>query len=425
MLRRSPNLQIALAILLGAAAGWAARGLPDGNAIATALQLLGSTFVQLLKVLVPPLVFASIVVSVAGLKELSNASRLAGQTLLWFAITGLCSVAIGIALGLWLLPADVAIAGASEAAAPRTVGSWLDFVKGLVPSNMFGIGATTKLVDGGATTTIGFNILQIVVVAALAGLAALKVGEAGAPFISFARALLAITRQLLSWLLRLSPIGVFGLIGSAVATLGWTSLLGLGAFAATVYVGLALVLFGLYPALLAVHGLGIRRFFAAAIPAIQLGFATRSSIGTLPATEATAERLGVDRAYASFALPIAATTKMDGCAGIYPAVAAIFIANIYGVSLGPTDLMLLAIVSVIGSAATAGLTGALVMLTLALSTLGLPLEGAGLLLAIDPILDMGRTAVNVAGQALTTYIVAHREGLVTEPAPAGELAPAE
>ena len=104
---------------------------------------------------------------------------------------------------------------------------------------------------------------------------------------------------------------------------------------------------------------------------------------------------------------------MDGCAAIYPAIAAIFVAQFYGLPLGLTDYAALVLVSVIGSAATAGLTGALVMLTLALSTLGLPLEGAGLLLAIDPILDMGRTSVNVAGQAVVTYIVAHREGLVT------------
>ena len=118
------------------------------------------------------------------------------------------------------------------------------------------------------------------------------------------------------------------------------------------------------------------------------------------------------REYASFAVPLGATTKMDGCAAIYPALAAIFVAQFFGVDLGLTDYLLIAFVSVVGSAATAGLTGAVVMLTLTLSTLGLPLEGAGLLLAIDPILDMGRTAVNVAGQALVPTIVAKRNGLL-------------
>jgi Na+/H+-dicarboxylate symporter len=113
---------------------------------------------------------------------------------------------------------------------------------------------------------------------------------------------------------------------------------------------------------------------------------------------------------------MASTTKMDGCASIYPALAAIFVANFYGLPLHAVDYALIVFVSVLGSAATAGLTGAIVMLTLTLSTLGLPLAGVGLLLAIDPILDMGRTAVNVAGQVLVGVIVAKREGILDESA---------
>ncbi|MBN8931973.1 MAG: dicarboxylate/amino acid:cation symporter, partial [Rhizobium pusense] len=115
-----------------------------------------------------------------------------------------------------------------------------------------------------------------------------------------------------------------------------------------------------------------------------------------------------------FSVPLGATTKMDGCAAIYPAISAIFIAQFFQVPLGIQEYVLIVFVSVLGSAATAGLTGAVVMLTLTLSTLGLPLEGVGLLLAIDPILDMGRTAVNVAGQALVPTIVAKREGILNE-----------
>ena len=148
---------------------------------------------------------------------------------------------------------------------------------------------------------------------------------------------------------------------------------------------------------------------------MQLAFVSRSSIGTLPLTQRVTERnLGVPRAYASFAVPLGATTKMDGCAAIYPAIAAIFVAQFFGIQLDFTQYLLIALVSVLGSAATAGTTGAVVMLTLTLSTLGLPLAGVGLLLAIDPILDMGRTAVNVAGQALVPAIVAKRQGILDE-----------
>ena len=148
---------------------------------------------------------------------------------------------------------------------------------------------------------------------------------------------------------------------------------------------------------------------------MQLAFVSRSSIGTLPLTQRVTERsLGVPRAYASFAVPLGATTKMDGCAAIYPAISAIFVAQFFGIQLDFTQYLLIALVSVLGSAATAGTTGAVVMLTLTLSTLGLPLAGVGLLLAIDPILDMGRTAVNVAGQALVPTIVAKRQGILDE-----------
>jgi Na+/H+-dicarboxylate symporter len=220
-------------------------------------------------------------------------------------------------------------------------------------------------------------------------------------------------RKLLGWVIRLAPLGTVGLIGNAVVQYGWETLSRLGLFAGALYAGLALVMGVVYPALLAAHGLSPLRFFAKAWPAIQLAFVSRSSAAALPLAETAAEDLGVDRAYASFAVPIASTTKMDGCAAVYPAVAAIFVAQFYGIVLSPLDYGLIVAVSVLGSA-TAGVTGAVVMLTLTLSTLGLPLEGVGLLLAIDPILDMGRTAVNVTGQILIPTIVARREGLLDQ-----------
>jgi Na+/H+-dicarboxylate symporter len=252
------------------------------------------------------------------------------------------------------------------------------------------------------------------------GTAAVRLGEQGRPFIAFAESLLQITRLLLRWLLKLVPFGTAALLGTAIASYGWETLSSLGGFVLAVYVGLALVAFVIYPALLASRGLSLSHFARAAWPAAQLGFVSRSSLGTLPLTEErTVEQLGVPRAYAAFAVPLGATTKMDGCAAVYPAVAALFIAHAYGIQLGLSHYLLIGIVSVLGSAATAGVTGATVMLTLTLSTLGLPLAGVGLLLAIDPIVDMGRTALNVTGQMLIPYLVAHDEGLLTVPASSG------
>ncbi|MFP5370815.1 MAG: dicarboxylate/amino acid:cation symporter [Actinomycetes bacterium] len=411
-LRRVPfAAQVLTALVLGIALGLVAREIgpvADGspNWLTSTLQTIGATFVTLLKTLVPPLIVTAVIVSIANLKQVSNAARLAGQTLLWFAVTALISVAIGIGLGLLTQPGRNSSVDAASAVAPEKSGGWFDFLTGLVPGNILGL-------QGSADGALSFNVLQLIVLAVAIGVAALKLGEPAEPFLGFVRSALAIVQKMLWWVILLAPLGTLGLIGNAVASYGWEALGSLGIFTGAVYAGLAIVLFVVYPVLLRAHGLSPWRFFAGAWPAISLAFVSRSSIGTLPVTErVTEQNLGVPRSYASFAVPLAATTKMDGCAAIYPALAAIFVAQFFGVDLGITDYLLIALVSVVGSAATAGVTGAVVMLTLTLSTLGLPLAGVGLLLAVDPILDMGRTAVNVAGQALVPTIVARREGIL-------------
>ncbi|MPV38734.1 dicarboxylate/amino acid:cation symporter [Georgenia subflava] len=418
------STQILIGLALGVVLGWAALSMgktPAGeeNWLTVTLSTIGSSFVSLLKAIVPPLVFVAIVASIANLRGVANGARLAGQTLLWFAITALVAVGIGIGLGLVLQPGANTGVSADDAAAPGRTGSWLDFLQGLIPTNFLGLGASSSIETGAdgavsaVSTGVSFNVLQIIIIALAVGVAALKSGKKAEPFLAFNKSLLKIIQTVLWWIIRLAPLGTLGLIGRAIATYGWSSLTSLGTFAIAIYVGLALVLFVVYPVLLKTHGLSVLSYFRGAWPAIQLAFVSRSSIGTLPVTERVTHRnLGVPRGYASFAVPLGSTTKMDGCAAIYPAIAAIFVAQFFGVELALTDYVLIAFVSVVGSAATAGLTGATVMLTLTLSTLGLPLEGVGLLLAIDPILDMGRTAVNVAGQALVPVIVAKREGIL-------------
>ncbi len=424
---RSFGFQVLVGMVVGLLLGLLARQMgsdPDGslNWLATAMATTGSIFVSLLTTVVPPLVFAAIVASIANLRALDNAARLAGQTLLWFAITALIAVTIGIVIGLVIQPGSGVRGAALTVQQPTQVGGWLDFLKGLVPSNSLALTASTSLSDGGAKTALSFNVLQLLVISIIIGLATLRVGEKAEPFLAFVRSLLSVMRAILNWIIRLTPIGSAALIGGAIASYGWEALAQLGSFTAAIYLGLALVLLVVYPLLLVANGLKPFAFFAKAWPAIQLGFVSRSSVGTMPMTESVTERIGVQRGYAAFVIPLASTTKMDGCASIYPALAAIFVAGFYGIPLHFIDYALIVFVSIIGSAATAGLTGAIVMLTLTLSTLGLPLEGAGLLLAIDPILDMGRTAVNVAGQVLVATIVAKREGILDEDAYYGERA---
>ncbi|PRH78553.1 sodium:proton antiporter [Streptomyces solincola] len=401
--RRLPKVpfwaQIVAGLVLGVILGWITRSY-EVSWLYTTLDKVGSIFVQLLKLAVAPLVFFAILVSITNLRKVNNAARLASRTLLWFMITSLIAVAIGLAIGLITNPGAGTGLTPADGQKPEGAGSWLDFLTGIVPTDVI-------------TPFTELNVLQIVFMAAVVGIAALKLGEKAQPILTFSESVLTLLQKALWWVIRLAPIGTVGLIGYAIADYGWNLLGKYATFTADVYIGCALVLFGVYPLLLAtVAKVNPIQFFRGAWPAIQLAFVSRSSVGTMPVTQRVTERLGVPKEYTSFAVPFGATTKMDGCAAIYPALAAIFIAQIFDVQLGISDYLLIAFVSVVGSAATAGLTGATVMLTLTLSTLGLPLEGVGLLLAIDPILDMIRTATNVAGQALVPVLVAARENIL-------------
>lgn len=400
--------QVIYGLIIGLILGFIA---VDVQPLADTLDWVGSTYVKLLKLLIPPLVFTAVVTSIANLRQVTNAARLAVQTLVWFAITAFFSVVIGILVGLVIKPGANTSVDAATAAEPSSTGSWMGFLNSVVPANILGLGA--KVSESGAS--VNFNVLQILVISMLLGIAAVRVGKAAEPFIEFSGSLLKVVQEVLWWIIRLAPIGTAALIGNAVASYGWDALGSLGKFVLAIYIGLALVIFALYPIILAAHRIPVLEFFRRVWPVTTLGFATRSSMGVMPVTQRTTEEaMGVPSEYASFAIPLGAATKMDGCASIYPAIAALFVAQFYGINLSISDYVLIVIVSVLGSAATAGTTGATVMLTLTLSTLGLPLAGVGLLLAVDPIVDMGRTAVNVTGQSVVATVVAKREKILDE-----------
>ncbi|AQX16636.1 C4-dicarboxylate transport protein [Tessaracoccus sp. O5.2] len=414
------GFQIVVGLVAGVVLGLIAVAIgPDGeerNWLAGLLYEVGGAYVSLLTLLVVPLVVTAVISSIARLREVTNAARLAVQTLIWFAITALASVIVGIGVGLISSPWLTAGVDAEAAAAPGRVGSWTAFLTGLIPNNIFGLGVRISGdAESGFAASPSFSVLQVLLISILFGIAAVKVGDKAAPFVGFMESALSVIQKVLWWIIRLAPIGTAALIGRAVATYGWSSLASLGTFVAALYIGLIIVWAVVYPAILKFHGLGVREFYRNVWPAISLGFVTRSSMGTMPVTEQVVERnVGVPRQYASFAVPLGATTKMDGCAAVFPALASIFVAQFYGIDLGLTHYLLIAFVAVLGSSATAGTTGATVMLTLTLSTLGLPLEGVGLLLAVEPIVDMGRTALNVTGQALVPAVVAKREGILDE-----------
>ncbi|MGL5928738.1 MAG: dicarboxylate/amino acid:cation symporter, partial [Dermatophilaceae bacterium] len=340
--------QVLAGLVLGALLGWAARTWSlDG--LTTTLDVVGSAFVSLLRTIVVPLVFLAIVVSVTRLREVNDAARLAVRTLLWFAVTAAIAVVIGIVIGLVTDPGLRTSVDRAAAETPSTTGSWTDFLQGVIPANIFGLEASAE--EDGAVA-LDVNVLQIVVLALAVGAAVLRTGPRAEPFVTFAESALGVIQTVLWWIIRLSPIGTLGLIGTAVATYGWGLVAPLAVFTADVYLGCALVLLGVYPLLLRVNGLSPVKFFSGAWPALQLAFVSRSSVGTMPVTQyVTTRNLGVPHEYASFSVPLGATTKMDGCAAIYPALAAIFVAQFFGIELGVGDYLLIALVSVVGSAA--------------------------------------------------------------------------
>lgn len=405
------GLTVLAAFVLGALAGW----LGNGTWLAPVLAKIGSTFTALLQLTVIPLVFTAIVVGIASLRNLGGgrtAARLGGKTFLWFAVTSFIAVLIGIAVativnpgaGLRVEPA----AGAVDKLAKRTSGSWSALLDNLVPTNIF-----SSFTEG--------DVLQVVFIAVLVGFAAYALGEKAAPFTNLVRSFFEIVQKVVGWIILLAPIGIFGLIGNAVASYGNAFVLPLFSLIVTVYVGTLLVLFAVYPILLKFVGkTSPAEFFRKSWTAIQFAFVSRSSGATLPLSRKAVTDLGVSQEYANFAVPLGTTTKMDGCAAVYPAVATIFIANLFGIQLSIWQYVGIVLVAVFGSLATAGTTGWYTMLTLTLSVVGLPPQviatGVAVVYAIDPILDMVRTATNVAGQITVPVLVARSEGLIEEQA---------
>jgi Na+/H+-dicarboxylate symporter len=400
------------ALVLGALAGYLAKQ-AELTWLITTLSTIGDIFTRLLQFLLIPLVFTAIVGGIASLRNLGGgrtAARLGGKTILWFGITSTIAVLIGIAIGKIINPgAGLTIDPAEKfvkRVAGRDQGSWLDLVNNLVPENLF-----TAFTEG--------QILQVVFVSLVIGAAAFALGDRAAPFVNLTKSVFDLVQKVLGWVILLAPLGIFGLIGNAFATYGNEFVRPLFQLIATVYAGTLLVLFVVYPLLLQFVGkVNPLIFFRKAWTAIEFAFVSRSSAATLPLSRQTAVNLGVDPGYAGFAVPLGTTTKMDGCAAVYPAVATIFIANLFGINLSVWQYVGIVLVAVFGALATAGNTGWFTMLTLTLSTIGLPPQviatGIAVVYAIDPILDMIRTATNVAGQITVPVLVARSEGLLDD-----------
>jgi Na+/H+-dicarboxylate symporter len=390
--------RVAVAFALGILAGTLV-----GDKAAVWFKPLGDIYLNLVRMVVIPLVFFTIASSVAKLAEAGNVARLGARTLFWFVATSTLAVLVGIAFGHLLDPGLGLSNLPLGEVKPRTIPTPLEVLIGIVPTNPIKAMADT-------------NVLQVLFFAGIVGAALVSLGDKAAGLRSLVDQGSALVFRITRWVLQLTPIGTFGLIAWVVGRYGLLSLLPLGKFIAAMYLACLFHIIVIYGGLLKLHGLRPGRFFRGALPAQQMAFATSSSLATLPMTLRVAvEKLGVPQSYASFAVPLGANVKMDGCGAIYPAIAAIFIAQYFGLDLSLTQYVLIGLTAVLGSLGTAGVPGtSIVMLTLTLSTAGLPLEGIGYIVAIDRVVDMMRTATNVTGQILVPVLVAKEERILDQ-----------
>ncbi|MEZ9596634.1 dicarboxylate/amino acid:cation symporter [Shewanella sp. 10N.261.52.F9] len=369
---------------------------------ATVLKPLGDLFISAIKMLVAPLIFCAIVVSITSLGSEVSLKRLSFKTLAMFMFTGTIASLIGLTIG-----SVIDMGGSMELVATevreRNVPGFAQVLLDMIPVNPF-----ASLAEG--------KVLQIIIFAALIGIAINKVGEKAEPLKRTIEAGAEVMFQLTRMVLQLTPIGVFGLMAWVVGEYGLSTLLPLGKFIGAIYLAALIHIIFVYGGLVKFAAkLSPIQFFRKAIPAQIVAFTTASSFGTLPASTRCTESMGVSKRYGSFVLPLGATMNMDGCGGIYPAIAAIFIAQIYGIPLDMTDYMLIAVTATVASVGTAGVPGsAMVMLTVTLGVVGLPLEGIAFIAAVDRIIDMIRTATNVTGDMMTAVVIGKSEGQLDE-----------
>ena len=399
-------IAMGVGLAIGAVLQWAA--LPEGHFVNTfilngVIDGGGRIFVTLLKMLVVPLVFVSLVCGAASLGDTGSVGRLGGKTIGLYLLTTAVAVSMAMLIALTTDPGlggdSIGDAAATSTFEPKTAPSVKETLINIVPGNPI-----AAMADG--------QMLQVILFALLFGLALSKAGTSGATLRSFFADLNDVMMRLITMIIALTPIGVFCLMTKLGATLGLAEIGKVAMYFVTIVLALSLHAALVYPMLLkSLTGLNPLIFLSKMREALLVAFSTSSSGATLPVTLRTVEhKLGVQNNVASFAVPLGATVNMDGTA-IMQGVATVFIAQFYGIDLGLTALLTVVLTATLASIGTAAVPGVgLITLTLVLDQVGLPVEGIALIIGVDRLLDMLRTAVNVTGDATVATIVTSSEG---------------
>ena len=388
-------MQIFIAMVLAIAAGLLLQGQADfAN---TFIKPFGTIFLNLVKFIVVPIVLFSIMCGIISMKDVRKVGSIGLKTVVFY----LCTTAFAVTIGLLggnlfkgMFPV-IATTDLSYEAAAST--SFMDTLVNIFPSNF-----VKPMVEA--------NMLQVIVMAVLLGFSIILVGEKNAKVVSAFNDLNEIFMKCMELILKLSPIGVFCLLCPIIATNGAAIIGSLAMVLLTAYICYivhAVLVYSL--SVKAMGGMSPVKFFKGMMPAIIFAFSSASSVGTLPINLSCTEKLGAKKEVASFVLPLGATINMDGTA-IYQGVCAIFIASCYGIQLTLPQMLTIVLTATLASIGTAGVPGAgMVMLAMVLTSVGLPVDGIALVAGVDRIFDMGRTTVNITGDAACAIVVSNIE----------------
>jgi len=391
-------------LVLGAAVGLAFG--PD----AALIKPLGTAFIRLIKMVVIPLIFASLLVGVASLGDMRKLGRIGGKTLAFFLAYYVTAVALGLFLANVLKPGE----NIPESVQAELKANYSEDVRTLGAGERPGVieMLVDIIPDNPGDAFVKANMLQIIFLAMFMGVVISFLDrDKMKPVLSFFEAINDIMIRIVEIVIRLAPYAVFALIAAVVGTFGADILMSLLRYCAVVISGL-LVLAVSYPGVVSVFTrFPYLRFWRGISKAQLIAFSTSSSSATLPVSmECAEENLGVSRQIASFILPLGATVNMNGTA-LYQGVTAVFIAQVYGMNLGISDQLVIVLTATLASIGTAGAPAmGVLMLIIVLKQVGIPLEGIALILGVERIMDMARTVINVTGDIAAATVIAHSEG---------------
>ena len=401
--------KIFVALLLGLVSGvvlnlWVPKGYVRDTVIVDGIcYVIGNGFIRLMKMLVVPLVFTSIVCGASSIGDTKALGKVGGRTIIFYLATTALAISVALGIATLIKPGIGLNMSSIEAGEVTTTKSTsaAETLLNIIPENPL-----ESLAQG--------NMLQIIFFALIVGILLAKMDERAEMISNLFTQINDLMMEMTNLVMKFAPLGVYFMLARTFANLGFDAFVPLLKYMASVTVSLALQCFGVYMVLLFVFtGLNPVRFIKKFFPVMAFAFSTSTSNATIPLNiETLEEKMGVSRKISSFTIPLGATINMDGTS-IMQGVAVVFAAQAYGINLGPTGYLTVIATATLASIGTAGIPSVgLVTLSMVFSAVGLPVEAIALIMGIDRILDMLRTAVNITGDAVCTTIVAHQNKAV-------------